>query len=461
MAASLFALCVLLQTPAPSPAAAPPPQPEGQFSVEKAAEAADLLQRALGFRIKPIGFLATHTVLNTGSALPTAEAPFFARAGTRPFYTLGFSDSGAPFDVQRGNPWKGAGSFLITPRQSRFGAELFLKLHPWVSARTVLEFDLWALYLPNIPPGINSGALRLRLAFVELGNQYLTLLAGQDLAPVSARYPLSTAHLAVAAFTQAGFIWNRVPQIALTGALPLRLAFPGADNHALFATAAIVRPHSGDETSAAITPFDVPEAGAASLLPMLQGRAGLRGKFLNAAVAALAGAENHTLTDAKGNAVGRRFVDSWMVGADGRVGSDAVWVQGQAWVGSNLNGMFAMTGVRRYPHMDAAGVPIAGTLRSVHSLRAVGGWAQASAPIWAGKIAWVAGMGMENALDTDNVAFGERTTNVAFQELITFRVHKHVDFGLEAYHVVSHYKLRSGVQWAWNDSLSAMIRVGL
>ena len=89
---------VLLSTTPP----AATPSPGVAEAVGKAVEATELLQKALGFKLKPTGFVVGHVVFNTGSASPSGDAPFFAAPNTKTVY-------------QNGNkPWDGAGSLVIT-----------------------------------------------------------------------------------------------------------------------------------------------------------------------------------------------------------------------------------------------------------------------------------------------------------------------------------------------------------
>ncbi len=427
-----------------------PPPPSAADAVAKAVEASELLQKALGFKLKPTGFVAGHVVFNTGSAAPSGDAPFFVAANTKTVYRAG------------ARPWDGAGSLVITGRQSRFGVEAGFNINRWFDADAVLEFDLWALYLPNIPPGITAGTVRLRLAYAQVGTKYFKLLVGQALSVVAPRYPTSIGHLAVAAFTQAGFLWQRIPQVTALVNVPLAFAPPLFGAPRLFAAVSAARPLSGDHETAAVIVFDTQDPGSASLLPLLQARAGLDSKYLTLGVSGQLGAESYQLTTNTGAPRAKKLVETWLAAADAKFSLSGFTLQGQAFVGANVNGMFGMTGIRRSqtPIRNASGQVTGQALDDVRSLNAVGGWVQAQGPVWPGVAEWFVGAGVEHTVQVDLLADGTRLTNGALQAGLMFPVHKHLDAGLESYHVISRYR-SSGNPIAWNDSLTAMMRVKL
>ncbi|MEW5849456.1 MAG: hypothetical protein AB2A00_11615 [Myxococcota bacterium] len=429
--------------PATTSTEPPPPAPPDP------AAASAWLERALGFRLKPTGFLVVNTVVNSGAPAPTQEAPFAAGPGARPLGATGAT------------PFSNGATFTITPRQSRVGAEVSLQLTPLIRGTAVGELDFFGIYLPGGPPGVTQVAPRLRLAYLQVGTERLKLQAGQALSVVAARYPTSLNHLAVPAFTQAGFAWNRLPQLTLLTDLPFP-SMPAVLGGPKFVGAlSLVRPHSGDHEGTAPALFDTVDPGARGLLPFLQARGALESKHLALGVVGHAGVESYNITHPDGTVRTFKQLPSYLVGVDGRVSALGFSAIGSLWGGANVNTLFAMSGVRRYALLDDKGAPLPNTLRDVETLRAVGGFLQLTGPIWPGKVEWVAGLGAEQTVDEDKVALGERVFNAALQLGVLFPLHKHLDAGVEYYHVVSRYKLAAGMTNAQLDNVAAAVRLKL
>jgi len=444
----MFALGIAWMVAAAAPA--PAPAPGVADAVDKTVEAVEMLQRALGFKLKPTGFVAGHVVFNTGSAQPSGDAPFFVAQNSKTIYQVGTA-----------LPWESDGSLVITGRQSRFGAEAGFNISRWLDAKAVLEFDLWALYRADIPPSITAGTVRLRLAYAEFGNTYFSILAGQALSVVSPGYPLSVGHLAVAAFTQAGFLWQRLPQLTLNLNLPLWFAPPVLGAPKLFAAVSLARPLSGDHATHDVIVFDTRDPGTASMLPLLQARAGLDGKHLTLAVSAQAGVESWPLQTVTGTPDGGKLVETWLLAADARAALAGFTLQGQVFVGTNLNGMFGMMGVRRteVDVRDRQGAVTGKALLDVHSWPSAGGWLQVAGPVWPKVANWHLGIGTEQALTEWGLPASTGVGNAALQAGLLFPVHAHLDAGVESYQVVSRFA--QSTRLAWNDSFAFMLRVKL
>jgi hypothetical protein len=316
------------------------------------------------FSVDTYGIIVTNAVLNTGAVLPTIEAPIGAKMGS-------MLDDELP----------GQGSFSISARQSRVGVKAKAKWAEDASAEAKVELDLWGLHETQGPGTITQTTLRLRSAYMRIGDGGLKFLAGQNWTVVTPRLPKSYGHMAVALHTQAGAVWNRLPQLTLE----LESAFSdGLKGKAFFS---VVRPHSGDGAKG-LTRFDTQAPGPQSSLPWLQSRLALRSDKLEIGVAGHAGFERFEVAVGTETTPGYRYgelrtedsdVLTWLVSMDAHAELGPLWFNGQVWVGQNLNGMFAHHGVLAdtWDQDDVfAESALAGQLREVTPLQAWGGWAE-------------------------------------------------------------------------------------
>ena len=131
-----------------------------------------------------------------------------------------FSNRGV-FDSQDfptfvGRPYRGNpnGSFGATLRQSEIGLEVFGPRIAGASTRGDVRFD-FAGGFPVIPNGVNSGIVRLRTATMHLDWKNTSVVAGQDEAFFTPLSPTSFASVAEPAFSEAGNLWEWVPQVRI------------------------------------------------------------------------------------------------------------------------------------------------------------------------------------------------------------------------------------------------------
>jgi hypothetical protein len=131
-----------------------------------------------------------------------------------------FSDRGIfdsqdfPTLVQTPFPGSQHGSFGATLRQSEIGVEVFGPRIAGASTRGDVRFD-FAGGFPVIPNGVNSGIVRLRTATMHLDWKNTSVVAGQDEAFFTPLSPTSFASLAQPAFSEAGNLWEWVPQVRI------------------------------------------------------------------------------------------------------------------------------------------------------------------------------------------------------------------------------------------------------
>jgi len=152
------------------------------------------------------------------------------------------------------------GSFLITPRQSRFVVSVSSKEVRW-SPTAKIEMDFWGLHSGSGPAGVTQTTPRLRLAYFEIQpGAAVKLSFGQNWIVFAPLNPASLAHQSIPANTTAGNLWARLPMLRLD-VKKQKLDFSFALN----------RPYGAD-LSGPTGQSDLLGAGEHSQLPFAQAR---------------------------------------------------------------------------------------------------------------------------------------------------------------------------------------------
>ncbi len=380
--------------------------------------------------LRPYGIIVANTVYNSGLPFPTAESPTGAAVGS------GLDDE-----------LPGQGGFTMSARQSRVGLRAAYTWGESARADTQLEFDLWGLNESNGPGAVSQTTIRLRHANLRIGTDRARFVAGQDWSIVTPRLPTSLGHMAVALHTLSGAIWNRLPQLGV------EIDAPVSSDVEVLARVAIVRPQSADGARAILRP-DVLDPGARGNLPWLQGRMAVRTPNLELGLAGQIGRERYDVVRGIEMAPGYRNgelrydevdVPTWLGSFDLRVTAGPVWLQGQAWIGANVNGLFSRHGVYKdYWDADdvfAAGA-MAGTLRDVEAVRGYGGWAELGVELNA-CFSLVGSFGAESG-DEDDVDYGQAYQNFGYFGGVIWRPLTWFDASLEYLNSTTFYRADVG-----------------
>lgn len=287
--------------------------------------------------VVPYGLLATSIYWNS-TQLVNADGPFAVGAG-----------DGA--------------SLGATARQSRLG--LKVSSPPVASALSadsagvVAEFDFNGGSYANNDVTWYQGHPRLRLFFAKVAWARVEVVAGQDWMIFAPQAPVSLVHLAVAAFTAAGNLYARLPQLRADAALGgLRLS------------GAVVAPVASGPIDPAspggLTAVRTAGPADRSETPSLQGRVGyaipIEARSLTFGVSGHFGRESAVVSDPTMPPLVRDDITSFGLALDAKLELfDWLTIQGEAFVGQNLDGFAS--------NADVAG----GEAVSVY-----GGWAQLS-----------------------------------------------------------------------------------
>ncbi len=345
------------------------------------------------FEVTPYGMGVLNVVHNTGRGAPTAEAPVAAVLGS------GYDDE-----------LRGQGSLTLSARQSRFGLRAAATWAEGARADSTIEFDLWGLNESNGAGTITQTTVRLRHAFFRIGNDRWRVLAGQHWSVITPRLPTSHGHMAVALHTASGALWNRLPQLTLEMDAPV-----GAST--FMWRLSVARPQSGDGARNLLR-TDQPDPGALSQLPYLQTRVALRTGAVELGLAGHLGQETYERATGIETEPGFRSgevryaetdVLTWLVSADLRATFGPMWLQGQAWAGSNVNGLFGRHGVL-IDVWDADDVfsagALSGEIRDVEGVFALGGWGELGLGLGDSGLSLVTSFGIETG-DEDDVDYGQ------------------------------------------------------
>jgi hypothetical protein len=372
------------------------------------------------------GIVSVNAVYDSGTIGPTDDSPVFASAGSN-------VGAGLPSD----------GVFLITARQSRLGAKGSVQLTDKLDINGMIEVDFFGLHENAGPGAVIQPSLRLRMAKLEFGSEKHRLIAGQDWSVVTPRLPTSLSHMVVAAHTQGGAVWNRLPQITYKLVQPVA---PGSKlGNARFTLAlSVARNFSGDALGGPVVRFDIPDPGTASQLPLGQAHIGFESDVLSLGVGGQIGRETYQVArlDAGNDLITvDDHVPTWMVTGDLQVKTKWVWLAGQGFYGVNINGMLSNQGVLH----DAWTIdevvmsdPRLGLDRDIVSLPGYGGWAEFGALLGTPKVKLVVSGGADVGR-RDLVAEGARWLNAGFLAGLIYAPFEVFDMSLEYQRIQSYF----------------------
>lgn len=381
----------------------------------------------VALEVVPYGMIVTNAVLNNGAAAPTLDALIIAQRGS-------LLDAEIP----------GQGSLVLTARQSRAGLQVAYRWPQGLRADANLEMDLWGLHETEGPGTATQTSFRLRHAFFRLGDERLQLIIGQTWSVVTPRLPTSLGHMAVALHSMSGALWNRLPQLTVELDRPILGTWRGRFR------LSITRPHSGDG-EVGLTRFETPEPGLLSQLPWAQARYAFYTRGFEFGVAGHVGRERYEVVRGTETDPGYRFgelrydsvdVATWLSSLDFRWESPGGWLNGQLWVGENINGLFGHHGVY-IDKWDAADVysngAMTGLNQDVIALAATGAWLEAGLDFrsigWKAVVSGAFETGPQNA-----VAYGALYRNMSLFGGLFYRVVEPLDASLEYLHTFSFYR---------------------
>lgn len=363
--------------------------------------------------LKVSAVVAGNMVFNSGTPTPTTDVPAGAALGS-------LDGDGLPSD----------GGLTLTARQTKVGLNYFQRIDAQTTAKGVVEADFFGFSETAGPGGVIQTTPRLRLAYGALKYGAFEVRGGQDWSVVSPRTPTSAGHMAVVLHSFGGAIWNRLPQLTLR-------AETAGDSSFGFALSA-ARSHSGD-AAAAMTRFEGPEPGTASLIPAGQARVFWKNKNLEFGLAGHFASEKYVTLN------GDVSVPSWLGSADVLADFAPVAVAGQGYCGENINGLFSRAGVKKTVDTNESITDITG-------LGACGGWLEVKVAV-----------GPITAVASGSGEFGDEETyggNAAYQQWDAFgavavRPWKPFEVSLEYLRTTTSYKdAATGV----NDSVSLNTR---
>jgi len=255
-------------------------------------------------------------------------------------------------------------SFLITPRQTRFGLKMSSELEDWDLAAGI-ELDFWGLKGSGANGLAMQSAPRLRRAYLKMMRENLTFLVGQEWSLFAPLSPTSLAHVSIPGFSSCGNLWNRFPQIRFEHSHDI-----GENGSVLFQWAAI-RPIGADVATATRTQGEAFGAGEYSGMPFFEGRASA--SFNSNVTIGFSGHYGQEDWD-KAYPTGGFHTDKTTTTAgavDFKAQAGTFGLSGEWFMGSNLRMLFSNAHV--WNEWDAA----SGT-NKVKGVEANGGWGQLS-----------------------------------------------------------------------------------
>ena len=363
LAASLFPVIALAQTPAASPT--PSPTPVATATPAPAAEPVAETRTPLVWSAKPTGMIAVVGGFNDRGVnmidLPTLATGTDVKTATA---TARGTRVGLQVSTIAGTPLAG---------DMKIGG--------------TIEADFFGGF-PGQGMGDVSPIFRLRHAFAKAEWGRLSLTAGQTWSVFAPRHPTSVARTFLPGFHSSGNLWNREPLLAAGVTLgPASL------------TVAAVAPV--DPIAAGGAPFsqaNIAGPGELSAGPAGEGRLGAAKKLVDGKLVLEAGVSGRVGTERI--AVDGDAIRANGVAFDGKIGWGSLfWVQGEAFQGENLDSYFGLDGIQT---TTVAGPPAA-TVLEPWTIPTAGGWVQAGAG-W-GSLELSFGYG-EQTLDEERMAEG-------------------------------------------------------
>ena len=374
------------------------------------------------------GMVLVNTVYNTGTPAPTQESPIGAVVG-----------SGIDDELETD------GSFIITPRQSRFGFRTDVDIDEDTDLVGRLEMDFFGFGENRGPGATTQTSVRLRHANMNIGGERWRFIAGQDWSLVTPRLPTSLSHAAIAVHVFSGVLFNRLPQLQVRNVSSL------SDSFRLQTAVAVTRPHGGHGTGP-FSRFDVPDPGARGGLPYLQGRIALVSDVFELGFAGHVGRERYLVDVGVDRTPGFRYgetlvdeqyVETWLASVDLRLTVGNFWLHTQGWTGANLTGLFGRQGIyvdrwRDYEDTFADG-NLSGTVQGVEAISSFGGWAEMGLGLGNSDLTLVASAGGDFGDEAD-VDFMRVYRNIGFFGGLIYKPLPFLDASLEYYRTITYYR---------------------
>jgi len=365
-------------------------------------------------------------------------------------------------------------SFLITPRQTRFGFKLNYEAD-WKVAG-VFEMDFFGLKGSGANGGVMQSAPRLRLANFKLTKDDFSLIFGQDWTIFAPLSPTSMMHVSIPEFSSSGNLWNRFPQMRFEYKAKLD------DKNSLLFQGAFLRPLGADITPT-VNQTDELGAGELANLPFVQGRVSA-----NFGTSATIGASFHfgqedfyTAMGGKKKSISSITADTliediydWPLdttyvtyyledsktntmafAGDLKIKVNILTLSGEAFWGENLTMLFSNSYVRS---------EATGSKYEVKGVGAMGGWGELIIKPSNSKFSFGGGVGFENLKEEDvdslftDKLFKSSTPlwkNMTIFATIMYAPFDKVSFGFEFNNIKTTYKTSKTVEKdADNNSVS-------
>ena len=318
--------------------------------------------------VTPYGFVLVNAGFNTGDAKPF-DIPIHVGAN----------------DVE---------TFLITPRQTRFGFKMSDTRAMGAKVDGGIELDFYGLAGSGGAGGVTQTAPRLRLAFVKLNWDDTSLLIGQDWVLFAPLAPSSLAHVSLAPQSGSGNLWGRFPQVALEKRVDKIKINVG-----------LLRPFAADGST--VSQGDAPGVGESKGLPFVQARVGV--------------SPSETITVGGNVHFGQLEVaddndKTFAVAADLALQMGALGLKGEGFVGEGTNMLFSKAG---------------------RGVGTTGGWAQVSYKV--DKNTCNLSFGMET-LDEDDVAAGNLSKNQTILANVIHAAAANTKIAAELGYITTSYK---------------------
>ena len=336
-------------------------------------------------------------MLFTVGQLSAAEKPEVAPYGFV-LVNAGYNtDDANPVDIPITAGGDDEKSFLLTPRQTRFGLKMDGTEAMGAKVGGGVEMDFFGLTGSGAAGGATQSAPRLRRAFVKLDWEKTSLLVGQEwifFAPLS---PNSLAHVSIPEVSGSGNLWNRLPQISLEQRM-----------EKLKINLGLLRPFGADVPGDQLrTQTDVPGAGEKKGLPFVQARVGV--------------SPSKTITVGGSVHFGQLEVaddndQTFAAAVDLAVQRGALGLQAEGFVGEGTNMFFSQAG---------------------RGVATKGGWGQVSYKV--DKTTCNAGFGLES-LEEDDLAAGAISKNQTIFANAVRAAAKNVNLAGEIGYVTTSYK---------------------